>query len=403
MMCLDWSVIAVLSMLTLEPTMVLGAATDVTAKVMTMLNTAMTGVKKPLEEIATDKAEAKAAFTSIAAATACTSSALTIAEDKNTKKFSYITYCAQQAGGKAAAIDALSQAAVNLWFKPGGYKYPGASEIINSCDGDTDLKPTSPFYIIVGVSTKNVQCQQSTIQSASKKRGATTFDYIACVFSPVAAAIAEDTLGSALFAEDKNFCKLKDTLDAELYGKIKLDMCTDDLTTKTCKSAAPSPSADDDDDDDDTNTGGKGLQAEVGGGGRRWRSEVEVGGRRSVADVGGGFRWRKSDEVIGGRWRLVKVGGGGRWRSVEVGGGRRRLVVEVGGGQWRRSVEVSGGVRGRRWEDGGGSRRRVEFDVRGRISCGVLVEVVVLQASGFAGGVSIPVFSFHFSSSFSSV
>ena len=35
-------------------------------------------------------------------------------------------------------------------------------------------------------------------------------------------------------------------------------MCTDDLTTKTCKSAAPSPSADDDDDDDDTNTGGKG-------------------------------------------------------------------------------------------------------------------------------------------------
>ena len=115
-----------LSMLTLEPTMVLGAATDVTAKVMTMLNTAMTGVKKPLEEIATDKAEAKAAFTSIAAATACTSSALTIAEDKNTKKFSYITYCAQQAGGKAAAIDALSQAAVNLWFKPGGYKYPGS-------------------------------------------------------------------------------------------------------------------------------------------------------------------------------------------------------------------------------------------------------------------------------------
>ena len=69
----------------------------------------------------------------------------------------------------------------------------------------------------------------------------------------------------------------------------------------------------------------------------------------------------------------AEVGGGGRWRLVaEVGDGgrRRRLVAEVGGG----------------------GRRRVEADVRVRISCGVVVEVVVLQASGFTRGVSIPVF-----------
>ena len=43
-------------------------------------------------------------------------------------------------------------------------------------------------------------------------------------------------------------------------------------------------------------------------------------------------------------------------------------------------------------EIGGGGRRRVEVEVRVRIICGVVVEVKVVQASGFARGVSIPVF-----------
>ena len=127
MMCFDWSVIAVLSMLTLEPTMVLGAATDVTDKVMAMLNTAMTGVKGPLAQLAAADADAKTVLGEIAKATACDKqSTLTITATANSKKLPYITYCAQQTGTKPAKIDVLSQAAVNLWFKPGGYKYPGS-------------------------------------------------------------------------------------------------------------------------------------------------------------------------------------------------------------------------------------------------------------------------------------
>ena len=62
--------------------------------------------------------------------------------------------------------------------------------------------------------------------------------------------------------------------------------------------------------------------------------------------------------------------------------------------RWKRSSEVEAGV------GGGGRRRRrgseveAEFDVRARISCAVLVEIVV-QASGFARGVSIPVFVYQ--------
>ena len=70
---------------------------------------------------------------------------------------------------------------------------------------------------------------------------------------------------------------------------------------------------------------------------------------------------------------------------------RRRSGAEVGVRR-RRSEDVGGGGRRRRSEAevGGGGRRRVEVDVRVRICCGV-VEVVV-QASGFARGLSIPVF-----------
>ena len=71
--------------------------------------------------------------------------------------------------------------------------------------------------------------------------------------------------------------------------------------------------------------------------------------------------------------------------------------------RWKRSSEVEAGVGG----GGGGRRRRrgseaeveAEFDVRVRISCGVLVVVVVVvvvvQGSGFARGVSIPVFVYQ--------
>ena len=108
------------------------------------------------------------------------------------------------------------------------------------------------------------------------------------------------------------------------------------------------------------------LWGGFGGGGQRWRSEV-----------GGGGQWRRS---------VAEVGGGSRWRSV----------AEVGGGWWRRLVKVGSGARSRRSEVGGGGRRTVEVDVRVRIICGVVVEgvlvVVVIQASGFARGVSIPGF-----------
>ena len=60
---------------------------------------------------------------------------------------------------------------------------------------------------------------------------------------------------------------------------------------------------------------------------------------------------------------------------AEVGGGwERRSIAEVGSEGWRRRSEAE-----------------AEVDVRVRISCGVVLEVVV-QASGFARGVSIPVF-----------
>ena len=77
--------------------------------------------------------------------------------------------------------------------------------------------------------------------------------------------------------------------------------------------------------------------------------------------------------------------------------------------RWRRGSEeeVEAGVRGggggrgprRRWRRGSEAEVKVEaeaeaeFDMRVRISCGVLVKVV--QASGFARGVSIPVFVYQ--------
>ena len=128
----------------------------------------------------------------------------------------------------------------------------------------------------------------------------------------------------------------------------------------------------------------------------RWlRSETEVGSggrrQRSVAEVGGSRRRRLVAEVGGGWWRSVR-------RSVEVGGGDRwRLVAEVGGSWWRRSMKIDDGGRSRS-EVGGW--RSLEVDVGVRISCGVVVKLMV-KDSGFNRGVSIRVlislFQFIFS------
>ena len=55
--------------------------------------------------------------------------------------------------------------------------------------------------------------------------------------------------------------------------------------------------------------------------------------------------------------------------------------------RWKRSSEVEAGSEAEVEVE---AEAEAEFDVRVRISCGVLV--VVVQASGFARGLSIPVF-----------
>ena len=73
--------------------------------------------------------------------------------------------------------------------------------------------------------------------------------------------------------------------------------------------------------------------------------------------------------------------------------------IEGGSGvrRWRRESDVEAEFGG-----GGGSRRwmrsseaEAKFDVRVRISCGVVVEIVVVQALGFTRGLSIPVFIYQ--------